>query len=104
MDWDRRTQTGARTSGVEKITSLMVVHHRAHCPDTAPDVRCGNGVCEGQMQTVMGTGYARCRLDLNDMRERRCLKGQPSSRTAGKLTVRNDRGGGGNVGIIRSPL
>jgi hypothetical protein len=56
MDWDRRTQTGARTSGVEEATPRMVVHHRAHRPDTAPDVRCGRGVYEGQMQTFMLSG------------------------------------------------
>jgi len=48
MDWDRRTQTGARTSGVEEATPRMVVHHRAHCPDTLPDIKCGHGVYEGQ--------------------------------------------------------
>ena len=34
MDWDNRTQTGARTSGVEETTPRMAVHHRTHCSDT----------------------------------------------------------------------
>jgi hypothetical protein len=53
MDWDNRTQTGARASGVEELAPRMAVHHRAHCSDTVPDANCGSGVHEGQTQTYM---------------------------------------------------
>src|SRR5712691_13098053 len=39
MDWDTRTQTGARTSGVEEPTPRMAVHHRVHRPDTERGTR-----------------------------------------------------------------
>jgi hypothetical protein len=53
MDWDNRTQTGARASGVEETTPRMAVRHRAHCPDTVRDAECGSGVHEGQTQTYV---------------------------------------------------
>jgi len=48
-DWDNRTQTGARTSGVEGKSPRMAVHHRAHRSDTVRDAKCGSGVHEGQL-------------------------------------------------------
>jgi hypothetical protein len=53
MDWDNKTQTGARTSGVEEMTPRMAVRHRAHRSDTVQDVKWGNGVHEGQTQTYV---------------------------------------------------
>jgi len=47
MDWDNRTQTGARASGVGETTPRMAVRHRAHRSDTVQDVKWGNGVHEG---------------------------------------------------------
>jgi hypothetical protein len=53
MDWDNRTQTGARASGVEELTPRMAVHHRAHCSDTVRDAKWSSGVHEGQTQTYV---------------------------------------------------
>jgi hypothetical protein len=53
MDWDNKTQTGARTSGVEEMTPRMAVRHRAHRSDTVQDVKWGNGAHEGQTQTYV---------------------------------------------------
>jgi hypothetical protein len=51
MDWDNKTQTGVRTSGVEEMTPRMAVRHRAHGSDTARDAAWSRGVHEGQTQT-----------------------------------------------------
>ena len=59
MDWDNRTQTGARASGVEEMTPRMAVRYRTHRSDTVRDVKWGNGTHEGQMQT-----YVMCRTCL----------------------------------------
>jgi hypothetical protein len=53
MDWDNRTQTGARASGVEEITPRMAVRYRSHCSDTVRNAMWGSGVHEGQMQTYV---------------------------------------------------
>jgi len=53
MDWDNRTQTGARASGVEEITPRMAVHHRAQGSDTVRNAKRDIGVHERQMQTYM---------------------------------------------------
>jgi hypothetical protein len=53
MGWDNRTQTGAKTSGVEESTPRMAVHHRIHCSDTERDVTWGSGVHEGWMHTYV---------------------------------------------------
>jgi hypothetical protein len=53
MDWDSRTQTGARTSGVEELAPRMAVLHRAHCSDAVQNIKCGHGVHEGQTQTYV---------------------------------------------------
>jgi hypothetical protein len=50
MDWDNRTQTGARTSGVEELTPRMAVRHCAHGPDTVQGRTWSYRVHEGQMQ------------------------------------------------------
>ena len=47
MDWDTRTQSGARTSGVEEPTPPMAVCYRVHCSDTERDAKWGSGVHEG---------------------------------------------------------
>jgi hypothetical protein len=47
MGWDNKTQTGARTSGVEELTPRMAVRHRVHCSDTERDAKWGSGVHEG---------------------------------------------------------
>jgi hypothetical protein len=47
MGWDNRTQTGARTSGVEESTPRMAVRHRVHGSDTERDIKWGSGVHEG---------------------------------------------------------
>ena len=41
MGWDNRTQSGARTSGVEELTPRMAVRHRVHCSDTERDIKVG---------------------------------------------------------------
>ena len=53
MDWDNRTQTEARASGVEETTPRMAVRHRVRCSDTERDAKRGNGVHEGQTQTYV---------------------------------------------------
>jgi len=53
MDWDNRTQTGARASGVEEKTPRMAVHYRSHCSDTVRNVMWGSGVHEGRTQTYV---------------------------------------------------
>ena len=53
MDWDNKTQTGARTSGVEETSPRMAVRYRAHRPDTVQGGRWDDGVHEGQMQTYV---------------------------------------------------
>jgi hypothetical protein len=53
MDWDNKTQTGVRASGVEELTPRMAVHHRAHCSDTVRNARRDSGVHERQMQTYV---------------------------------------------------
>ena len=53
MDWDNKTQTGARASGVEEISPRMAVRHRAYRPDTVQDISCGYGVHEGQRQNYL---------------------------------------------------
>jgi hypothetical protein len=53
MGWDNRTQTGAKTSGVEESTPRMAERHRVHCSDTERDVKWGSGVHEGWMQTYV---------------------------------------------------
>jgi hypothetical protein len=56
MDWDNRTKTGARASGVEELTPRMAVCHRAHGPDTERDTTWSYGVYEGRMQTYVLRG------------------------------------------------
>jgi hypothetical protein len=53
MDWDNKTQTGARASGVEETTPRMAVCYRSHCSDTVRNARWGSGVHEGQTQTYV---------------------------------------------------
>jgi hypothetical protein len=53
MDWDNRTQTGARASGVEETTPRMAVRYRSHCSDTVRNAMWGSGVHEGQTQTYV---------------------------------------------------
>jgi hypothetical protein len=60
---------------------------------------------EGQRQSKRTAEYAGCRLNQRAVREGAVRQASLSARPYwGKPAVRNDRGDGGNVGIIRSPL
>jgi hypothetical protein len=81
MDWDNRTQTGARASGVEETTPRMAVHQRAHCSDTVRNAKRDSGVHERQTQTYVLPRVCLVLASSERHEGRRYLKGQPSSRT-----------------------
>ena len=56
MDWDNRTQTGVRASGVEESTPRMAVHHRARGSDSERNTTWSYEVHEGRMQTYVLRG------------------------------------------------
>src|SRR5713226_367851 len=97
MDRDRITRTGARAPwGRAAKSARTVVLKRATCPAQYGVYDAASGEHEGRRQTGWRDGFA--------------PKGKAPSDTPalkpywGKPAVRNFRGGGGNVGIMRSPL
>src|SRR5262252_356071 len=102
-DRDRTPRTRARAPGVGGVFHRMAVHDRVLRPDsersTVATTRCTKGGCKldggGRMP---GAGLSR-------RSPRKAPFGKPAFQPYwGKLTVRNDRGDRGNVGIIRSPI
>src|SRR6516165_10744298 len=81
----------------------MAVHDRVLRPDsersTAATTRCTKGGCKlDGGRRMPGAGLSR-------RSPRKAPFGKPAFQPYwGKLTVRNDRGDRGNVGIIRSPI
>ena len=71
MDWDTRTQTGARTSGVEEPTPRMAMHHRVHRPDTERGTIIDEATecMKGRRKPTCCSGHAWCWLNLRDTRE-----------------------------------
>ena len=63
MDWDNRTQTGARASGVEEITLRMAVHTLVIRPDTERELWNTTWMHEGRLQSWWDVGNAGCRLN-----------------------------------------
>ena len=98
MDRDSKTRTGARAPGVEQ----QVCSHGGAQAQQLPRHRAGmyrleSGEHEGRMQTRRGR-------DNWAPRTGQAPFDKPALKPYwGKPTVRNFRGGGGNVGIIRSP-
>src|SRR5215831_78754 len=97
MDQDNTTWTVARIPGVMRETACTVVQQRTASLDSERGIDDGSEVHEGRRQTVrrelnsQSTGRPRLKLPAF----------QPDWR---KSAVRNDRGDGGNGGIIRSPI
>src|SRR6516225_2317037 len=102
-DRDTTTRTRARAPGVGGVFHRMAVHDRVLRPDsersTAATTRCTKGGCKlDGGRRMPGAGLSR-------RSPRKAPFGKPAFQPYwGKLTVRNDRGDRGNVGIIRSPI
>src|SRR5260370_3986223 len=102
-DRDRTTRTRARAPGVGGVLHRMAVHDRVLRPDsertTVATTRCTKGRCKlDGGRRMPGAGLSR-------RTSRKASLGKPAFQPYwGKLTVRNDRGDRGNVGIIRSPI
>src|SRR3974377_2565031 len=100
---DRITRPRARTPGVGGIFRRMAVHYRVLRPDaertTVATTRCTKGGCKlDGGRRMPGAGLSR-------RSPRKAPLGKPAFQPYwGKLAVRHDRGDGGNVGLIRSPL
>src|SRR5712692_8270014 len=104
MVWDRITQTGARTPGVRAVPGPIL---RCLCWSTFPDSELERKGRPPARRVVTNWKVTRVRWEQASARGRpgrSHLTCTSSSRTEGKPAVRNDRGDGGNVGIIRSPL
>ena len=104
MDWDRITRTGARTPGVRAVPARFC---GGLCWPTFPDseLERKGGSQARRVATNWKSTRVRWEQALARKRSGRShLICTPSSRTEGKPAVRNDRGGGGDVGIIRSPV
>src|SRR5262250_3951755 len=103
MDRDRRTRTGARAPGAEanltprRRNEESSARHRTGLPN--PTMSCAKDRCKpGVNRRMPGTG-------LSDGCPGKALSDMSAFQPYwGKPAVRNDRGDGGNVGIIRSPL
>jgi hypothetical protein len=97
MDRDRITRTGARAPGVERLSPLA---RRCSSAQRAPAQYGANdkasGEHEGRRQTGRRDRFAPNGKAPSDIPAFKPYRGKPA--------VRNFRGGGGNVGIIRSPL
>src|SRR6516162_6154108 len=103
MDWDRITRSGARAPGAELnptprwCAKRSSARHRAGLPSQTTRCTKGRGK-PGVRRRTPGAG-------LSDGRNGKALSDMPAFQPYwGKPAVRNDRGDGGNVGIIRSPL
>src|ERR1700736_5146393 len=102
-DRDTTTRTRARAPGVGGVFHRMAVHDRVLRPDsertTVATTRCTKGGCKlDGGRRMPGAGLSR-------RSPRKAPLGKPALQPYwGKLTVRNDRGDRGNVGIIRSPI
>ena len=104
MDRDTITRTGARAPGVERKVRTVV-----HEPTAYPGLRTGMYVSQWSEGTKgRGKPNVRRRMPgagLSDGPIGKALSEMPAFQPYwGKPAVRNDRGDGGNVGIIRSPL
>jgi hypothetical protein len=71
MDWDNKTQTGARATGVEEGTLRVVVHLQPLLPDSEREFKVqGVGpMHEGQRQSNRTAGYSGCKLNQRAVRE-----------------------------------
>src|ERR1700675_750544 len=104
MDWDRITQTGARTPGVRAVPARTL---RCLCWPTFPDSELERKGGPQARRMASNCKATRARGELAQARgqpDRSYLMRAPSSRAEGNPAVRNDRVDGGNVGIIRSPV
>jgi hypothetical protein len=103
MDWDRITRSGARAPGAElnptprRCTKESSARHRTGLPSQT--TQCTKDRRKPSVRRRMpGAG-------LSDGCNGKALSDMPAFQPYwGKPAVRNDRGDGGNVGIIRSPL
>ena len=103
MDWDRITRSGARAPGAELnptprwCAKRSSARHRAGLPSQTTRRTKGRGK-PSIRRRMPGAG-------LSDGCNGKALSDMPAFQPYwGKPAVRNDRGDGGNVGIIRSPL
>src|SRR5580704_16800529 len=102
-DRDTITRTRARAPGVGGVFHRMAVQDQVLRPDsertTVATTRCTKGGCKlDGGRRMPGAGLSR-------RSPRKAPLGKPAFQPYwGKLTVRNDRGDRGNVGIIRSPV
>src|SRR5271170_4700236 len=102
-DRDTTTRTRARAPGVGGVFHRMTVHDRVLRPDsertTVATTKCTKSGCKlDGGRRMPGAGLSR-------QSPRKAPLGQSAFQPYwGKLTVRNDRGDRGNVGIIRSPI
>src|SRR3984893_7198850 len=102
-DRDTTTRTRARAPGVGGVFHRMAVHNRVLRPDsertTVATTKCTKGGCKlDGGRRMPGAGLSR-------RSPRKAPLGKPAFQPYwGKLTVRNDWGDRGNVGIIRSPV
>ena len=104
MDWDRITQTGARTPGMRAVPGPIL---RCLVTDDFPRLRTGT---KGRSADTKGGDKLEDHLRmLGASLSEWASKQVPSDMHIfqpywGKPAVRNDRGDGGDVGIIRSPV
>jgi len=103
MDWDRITRSGARAPGAELnptprwCAKRSSARHRAGLPSQTTRRTKGRGK-PSIRRRMPGAG-------LSDGCNGKALSDMPAFQPYwGKPAVRNERGDGGNVGIIRSPL
>src|SRR5262245_647214 len=96
-DRDSRTRSGARAPGVERHdVARMAVLKRATPPAQNGDARFASGGHEGWTQTRRRDTWTSSGKAPPDKPALKPYRGKPA--------VRNFRGDGGNVGIMRSPL
>jgi hypothetical protein len=104
MDWDRITQTGARTPGVRAVPG-PILRYRLNppFPDSVLEVNGWSADTKDGDKLDVDIAYAGSEL------KRLAPRKVPSDTHTfqpywGKPAVRNDREDRGNVGIIRSPV
>jgi hypothetical protein len=96
MERDRRTRSGARAPGEERLNPLERRCTSAHRPPAQ------NGDPTREAGSTKGGGKP---TDARDASNEKALSDIPALKPYwGKPAVRNFREGNGNVGIIRSPL
>src|SRR5262249_4998926 len=105
MDWDRTTQTGARTPGVRAVPGPIL---RYRC-GLRSQTQCWGFFCGRLIDTKDGdkleAHFAHAGSELKRMAHRKVPSDMHIFQPYwGKPAVRNDREGRGNVGIIRSPV